>query len=202
MLKKFFQTATLAFTGFWLLATSRAAVPVRDCFVGPPERQLLVTLGPVKAPADSKLPSCAGLDGLREGAVIHAALQQSAKRPELRRAPGEMCWGYETKLVRGPTRLSEQRSVLAEDREPRSLFEVQGRFSPAEPCPSYYRLALSPLSPIPRGARVEPLRAGSEPWVVRRFISTDPAAGCLPVADDPVQACEDSFEVRSVTLAP
>jgi hypothetical protein len=196
--KKFLQGATLAFTGFWLLATSRAAVPARDCFIPFKERELVVTLGPMRPPADPKLSNCAELDGLREGAVVRVTLSRSGPRPELRETPEEACWGYDTKALSGPDGLSEVHSVPPQGRARRVLFEAEAKLAnaaSAPQCRGSLRFTMAPAAAVPPGRLLDPLRAGPEPWLLRRILHTSDGTRC------PVPYCDDTFEVRSVTLA-
>jgi hypothetical protein len=196
--KKLLQGATLVFTGFWLLATSRAAVPARDCFVPFKSRDLVVTLGQTRPPAGNNAASCAALDGLREGAIVRVELSRSGPRPELRDNPEEACWGYDTKSLSGPDGLSEVASVLPQSRMDRVLFEAEAKLAnpaSAPQCRASLRISMSPAQTVPHGKLLDPLRAGAEPWVLRRVLQTSDATGC------PVAHCEDAFDVRSVTLA-
>ena len=195
--KKLLQGATLAFTGFWLLATSRASVPARDCFVPFTSRDLVVSLGKTR-PAAADVVSCAALDGLKEGAVVRVELGRSGPRPELRDNPEEACWGYDTKSLSGPEGLSEVASVVPRSRADRVLFEAEAKLAnaaSAPQCRASFRISMSPAHTVPHGKLLDPLRAGAELWVLRRVLQTSDATGC------PVAHCEDVFEVRSVTLA-
>lgn len=196
--RKLLQAATLAFTGFWLLATSRAAVPARDCFVPLKGRELVVTLGRMRPPSDPKLANCTALDGLREGAELRVALSRSGPRPALRENPEEACWGYDTEALSGPDGLTDLHSVPAQGRQGRVLFEAEGKLAnaaSAPQCRGSLRFSMAPAAPVPQGRLIDPLRAGPEPWLVRRILYANEGSGC------PVPYCDDAFEVRSVTVA-
>ncbi len=157
-----------------------------------------MTLGGTRPPAVPDIASCAGLDGLRQGALVRVELGRSGPRPELRDNPEEACWGYDVKSLSGPDGLSDVQSVLPQSRMDRVLFEAEAKLAnaaAAPQCRASFRISMSPAHTVPPGKLLDPLRAGSEPWVLRRVLQTSDATGC------PVAHCEDVFDVGSVTLA-
>jgi hypothetical protein len=206
--KKAVHFLTLAFTAFWLVATSQPRKPARDCFVLVPSPAVTVTLGPALSKAtDSGLPpSCLMLDGLREGSVLRALLERSSDAPQVSHNDTETCWGYGIKALSGPKILSQLQSAAIATGQPRALFDVEAAFSSAErpkECFGEYRLSLAAAGPIRQGHVINPLHAGiHQAWRVRRLIRFGAEHTCKLLPELRDGYCEDTFEVRSIAPAP
>jgi hypothetical protein len=201
--RKVLHFLVLAFTAFWLVATSRARRPARECFV-PLAKPMTVTLG---APTTtSAAPSCGALDGLTEGSVLRARVQRSASAPQVSYEDLGTCWGYGVSELTGPADVSALRANEASPTYPNALFDLEGTFvssaSPTE-CAGDYRLVLQSARLIPGGSVVDPRRAGAgQAWRVTRLIRMNPGRNCPHVPPLPDNYCEDTFEVRSIGHGP
>jgi hypothetical protein len=200
--KRVLHGGLLAFTAFWLVATSRAPSPVVECFAPLTSRSVKVTLGAVVPPAAGAGPTCHGADGLREGSVLRAELTRSAT-PISVPDGSQVCWSYEVKRLDVPKGFSALESREPNKAQPTAYFEAWGRFDgPGTPCVCQYRLVARLETPFRHGLRADPKRAGpAEPWRVRRAITQWPGQSCTFTPPMTGEWCEDTFEVRSIADA-
>jgi hypothetical protein len=200
--KRVLHGGMLAFTAFWLVATSRPQQPVVECFAPLTSRSVKVTLGAVVPPAPGAGPSCHGADGLAAGAVLRAELTRGAT-PISVSDGHQVCWSYEVKKLDGPKAFSNLESREPNKGEPTAYFEAWGRFDgPGTPCVCQYRLVTRLDTPFRHGLRADPKRAGpAEPWRVRRVINQWPGQSCTFTPPMTGESCEDTFEVKSIADA-
>jgi hypothetical protein len=221
--KRALHAGALAFTAFWLIATTAEPEPPRpaeDCFTGIADKaRLQVVLGTARpgsaappasdagtrgadaGPDDARTspPSCAGIDGLQAGAVLSLDLDHGA-RPEVQ---GRSCWGYEVTRFSGGTFLSNTES------QPSSagFAGVTGSFESGAPeasgCRGRWALELHPAEELPAGHLFSPFDAGgSEEWIVTRTTYLEQAQFCPGVAALGAAPCSDDFVVTRITELP
>lgn len=202
--RKLFHFSALAFTAFWLVATSRAREPARHCFVPLAKPVLDVTLGPHLT--TSGAPSCSTLDGLAEGELLRARIRRSANAPQVRNLA---CWGYDIATLAGLEGVSNVTADEASAQHPSALLDLTAKFSSTtEPdaCWGDYHLVLEPASAVSATALLDPLQAAAsgQRWRVVRRISVGPndARQCAALPPLPDGYCEDTFEVKSIAHAP
>jgi hypothetical protein len=192
MLRRAAHAGALVFSAFWLMATSYAPMP-RECYTGLDQGAVVrVLLGP----AETARPSCAGADGLKEGATLELHLVQAQSF--------EGCRPYATQAISGPDGVTLQPGVgMRVDDE---LTVAQGTFQPSEVagCNGTWRMSLEPVDVPEEGKLISPLDAGpTQKWKLTRFIGETSSGSCAPLLSAPRAGqgamCEDTFAVKSIT---
>lgn len=198
--KRLAHGGVLAFTAFWLIATSRPQEPAVECFVPLRSRSLEVTLGARLPPGPGAAPSCREIDGLKEGSVSRVELTRTVKPPEVG-GGSDVCWSYAPAKLSGPAGVSGVHADEPHRFQPTTFFEARGAFErPGPECAGDFRLSFYADAPFRVGMRADPLRAGvGERWLVRRLVSVEPGGPCSFKFPD--NYCEDTFEVSRVAPA-
>jgi hypothetical protein len=197
--KRVLHGGLLAFTAFWLVATSRPQETVKECFVPLHGRALAVTLGAPLPPEPGAGPSCREIDGLKEGSVLRVTLTRSGTPPQVG-GGNEVCWSYDPKALSGPVGTSAVQGEEPSRQDPTTLFEARGPFArPGPECAGTFLMNLMTAGPFRAGMRADPFRAGPrEPWRLRRLVSVTPGGPCSFTFRE--SHCVDTFEVK--TIAP
>lgn len=192
VLRRAAHAGALVFSAFWLMATSYAPNS-RECYTGLNQGSVVrVVLGP----SESSRPSCAGADGLKDGATLELHLVQAQSF--------EGCRPYTTQSLSGLDGVTLQPSVSTPMND--ELTAAQGTFQSSEvaACKGRWQLTLEPVEVPEEGQVISPLDAGpNHEWKLTRFIGETSSGACAPLFSGPRPGvagwCDDTFAVQSIT---
>lgn len=192
VLRRAGHAGALVFSAFWLMATSYAPAS-RECYTGLDQGSVVrVVLGPI----ESSRPSCAGADGLKDGATFDLHLVQVQSF--------EGCRPYTTQSLSGLDEVTFIPNVTLPMND--ELTVAQGTFQSSEvaACKGSWHLTLGPVEVPAEGQVISPLDAGpNHEWRLTRFISETSGGACAPLFSGPRPGvgafCEDTFTVQSIT---
>ena len=205
MPRRLLHAAALAFTAWWLIATSAPRGPARDCFtgIGDPTR-LRVKIGAEEAPPDggSPLASCGGLDGLGPAAALTFDLRHAA-RPDV---ASNGCFGYETTAITGATDVTLDTASTGRIALQQQLTTGLGNFTSSKrvSCRGSWWITLRPQAAPPQGQLISPLNAGvGQRWLVERGMVIAQAQFCDGAFTDAGEIqCLDTFVVDGIVEEP
>ena len=194
ILKLSAHAAALAFCAFWLVATSAATGPARQCFTGLANpTKISVYLGtPAADQATSQVgaPSCGGIDGLVPGATLIFSLNQG---PRPQNVNSTVCWSYDTQAIDGVSglQLTPMNRSYAQ-----GLTEAVGTFtSPTmSGCEGSWQLELGPDM-----ITDQPISLTSNGWVLKRTMDISDAQACgATFTGTGLIGCGDWFPVVNI----